>query len=258
LNIEHYISSGIIEQYVLGLCDADEAAEIEQLRKQHPAMHDAIISFELAFENQMLSQATVKPNASTDVKVTQQFESLTASQNTSTLEQEIITAPVKKLNYFKWIAAASVCLLAASAYYNYTLNTKSKEQAAALIALAKTNANTLPASDYTILQNPRITPVGMYGQGAHSICRCTMFWDKASGKAYIMIHHLMPALDGKNYQLWATVNGKQIKVGIVNDKIRGRFVEVSGMPEDANEFIVSLENIGEVAQPTDIWLAGKI
>lgn len=100
----------------------------------------------------------------------------------------------------------------------------------------------------------------MKGVGLHAVCRCTMFWDKNTGKAYIMIHHLLPSTDGKDYQLWATVNGKPVSVGLVNDKIRDRFVEVSGVPEGANEFAVTLENDGGAIVPTldETYLKGTI
>jgi anti-sigma-K factor RskA len=118
----------------------------------------------------------------------------------------------------------------------------------------------LPAADFAVMTDRSITPVAMYGVGYHAICRCTMFWDKNTGKAYIMIHHLVPAPDGKNYQLWAMVNGKPVSAGIVNEKIRGRFIEMPNVPETSTAFIVTLENAGGSTTPTEseTYLAGKI
>lgn len=75
----------------------------------------------------------------------------------------------------------------------------------------------LPLQDYEVMNNPSITPVAMYGVGYHAICRCTMFWDKKTGKIYLMIHHLQNPPQ-KDYQLWATVNGKPVSIGIVQMK----------------------------------------
>jgi anti-sigma-K factor RskA len=256
LNIENYISSGIIEQYVLGLCNKEEKAELEDLRVQNPSLNEAIISFERSFEEKMMG-GVIETSATIDEKILAKLVAL--DSNLISIPKQN-TAKVKTINFSKLLAAASVTLLAVSAFYNYDLFSKNKKQEEQLALNVKNQSATLPLADYNVLQNPRITPVGMYGVGLHTVCRCTMYWDKETGKAYVMIHHLAPTPDGKNYQLWATVNGKQVSVGMVNDKIRGRFVELSGVPQDSNAFMVTLENGGNAAQPTEgaEWLMGKI
>ena len=96
---------------------------------------------------------------------------------------------------------------------------------------------------------------------SHSICRCTMFWDKKTGKIYIMIHHLVPqSCTQKDYQLWAMVNDKPVNVGIIKDEIRDRFIELPNVPAGATAFSVTLENAGGSATPSEgnQWLYGKI
>jgi Anti-sigma-K factor rskA len=151
-----------------------------------------------------------------------------------------------------------VVLLIGSSILNYSLYNKTKEQELALAG--QQNETSLPVADYNILKNPAITPVAMYGVGLHAICRCTMFWDKNSGKAYIMIHHLVPASPDHNYQLWATVNGQSVSVGVVNDKIRDRFILINNMPKAATGFFVTLEKAGGSSTPTEseTYLAGSI
>jgi anti-sigma-K factor RskA len=152
-----------------------------------------------------------------------------------------------------------VILLGVSTVYNYSLYTKNKEQETALAA--KNNLpTTLPAADFSVLKNPGITPVAMYGVGIHAICRCTMFWDKKTGKAYVMIHHLVKSGDKRDYQLWAMVDGKPVNVGLVNDEIRDRFIEVTNVPANATAFSVTLENAGGSNTPTveETYLEGKL
>jgi anti-sigma-K factor RskA len=253
LNIENYISSGIIEQYVMGLCSEEEKNELELLRQKDPVLNKAIINFEIEFENRMMRNAFL-PGLQTDDKILASLQALgtpVVSINTST----------KKTTKFSWVkiaAAASVLLFGISAFFNYTQYEKNKAQAAELAA--KNNSpQSLPVANYSILKDPNITPVAMMGVGYHAICRCTMFWDKKTGKAYVMIHHLIPSGDNNEYQLWANVNGKQVSVGMINDAIRDRFVEVSGMPADAKEFTVTLEKNGGAAVPdADVVLKGTV
>ena len=53
MDIIAYIQSGVIEQYVLGLATAEEAAELEQLRVQYPEINDAVLNFEKTLRKRM-------------------------------------------------------------------------------------------------------------------------------------------------------------------------------------------------------------
>ncbi len=251
MNIENYISSGIIEQYVMGLCTDEEKNELEHLRLKDAVLNKAIINFEIELENKMMRNAFL-PGVNTDDKILNALQSL----GTPVVEMQIEDKKVKRFSWIKIAAAAAVLLFGVSAFFNYIQYQKNKEQAAQLAAKNNLPAP-LPMENYNILKDPSITPVAMMGQGYHAICRCTMFWDKKTGKAYVMIHHLVPSGENNEYQLWANVNGKQVSVGIINDNIRDRFVEVTGMPEDAKEFTVTLEKNGGATVPdADVWLKG--
>jgi Anti-sigma-K factor rskA len=237
----------------MGLCSAEEKNELELLRQKDALLNKAIINFEIELENKMMRHAFL-PGVNTDDKILQNLQSL----GTPVVAMEQEDKKIKRLSWVKIVAAASVLLFGASAFFNYTQYKENKAQAAQLAA--KNNLpESLPIANYNILKDPSITPVAMNGQGYHAICRCTMFWDKKTGKAYVMIHHLVPSGENYDYQLWANVNGKQISVGMINDKIRDRFVEVTGVPADAKEFIVTMEKNGGATVPdADVILKGIV
>lgn len=251
MDIQQYIASGIIEMYVMGLCSPEEEKELEQLRHQHPELQEAILQYEKEMEDRMLQNSTL-PTAETDKKILKKLESLQAPVIPIT---SVRTG--KRINWLKPAAAAAVLLLGISAYFNYSLYNKNKKQQE---LIAASTSSPLPAGDYAVITNPSITPVAMYGVGTHTICRCTMFWDKQTGKAYIMIHHLPKSSSSRDYQLWAEVDGKTVSVGIINDEIRGRFIEVSNVPGQSVAFKVTLENAGGAQTPTiaETYLEGKI
>jgi hypothetical protein len=253
LDIESYISSGIIEQYIMGLCTEEEKNELELLRQTNPLLDKSIADFEVELERKMMASAYL-PGIKTDDAVLEALRAL----GTAVVQMQPAVKNVKRLSLVKMLAAASVLLFGVSAFFNYTQYKENKDQAAQL-AVNNNLPQSLPVENYSILKNPGITPVAMMGVGYHAICRCTMFWDKKTGKAYVMIHHLVPSGDNNEYQLWANVNGKQVSVGMINDKIRDRFVEVTGMPEDAKEFTVTLEKNGGAEMPnTDVFLRGIV
>ena len=252
MDINSYISSGIIETYVMGLCSPEEKNEMESLRRQYPQLNEAVLQYETELENNLLKNATL-PGEEVDEKVLQSLRTLqvpVVDINTNQLK-------TKKTGWLKFVAAAAILLLAVSSVFNFILYRKNNEQQLAL--KQKENYSPLPIDDYNILKQRTITPVAMYGVSPHGICRCTIFWDKETGKAYIMIHHL-PQVTQNNYQLWAMVDGKPVSIGLINDKIRGRFIEMKNVPAGATSFIVTLEKAGGTTTPTveETYLSGKI
>ncbi len=252
MNIEAYISSGILEQYVFGLCDAAEQNEVEQLQQSNSEVAAAILKIELELEANARKYAIEPSRILPNPFAVGLFE-----QN-----KPVETTPIVQIDKNKFlyrnIAAVLAVALAASVFYNMQQFNKNKAQANEIAAIQ--NIKSLPTSDFAVMQNPNITPVAMRGQGIHSICRCTLFWDKTTGKAYVMVHHLMPSGDSQDFQLWASVDGKPVSVGIINENIRDKFVEVAGIPENATEFNVTLEQAGGAQKPNldQLWLKGTI
>ena len=252
MDINSYISSGIIETYVMGLCSPEEKIEMESLRHQYPQLNEAVLQYEIDLENDLLKNAT-PPGTEVDEQVLRSLRSL----NTPVVDLNPPPFKTKKLNWLKPVAAAAIILLAVSSIFNYVLYKKTNKQQ--LVLKEKENYSPLPIADYNILKQTTITPVAMYGVTPHNICRCTIFWDKNTGKAFIMIHHL-PMVKQNNYQLWAIVDGKPVNVGLINEKIRDRFIEVQNVPAEATGFIVTLEKTGGSTTPTieETYLSGKI
>jgi anti-sigma-K factor RskA len=256
MDINEYISSGIIEMYVMGLCSAEEKQEMETLRPKFPALNKAILQYEIELEEKM-HQSVKLPSRETDNKIL---------QNLDALRPPVISfdSVKKDKNSFFWlrsVAASAILLLAISLYLNYKQYTKSnKQEQLADSQNGKESIKTLPLADYNIMKEPTITPVAMYGVGFHAICRCTMFWDKKTGRIYIMIHHLPQSSSSRDYQLWAMVDGKPVNVGIIKDEIRGRFIEMKNVPNEATAFTVTLEKAGGTNTPTieETYLSGEI
>lgn len=57
MNIQEYISSGIIESYVLGLASAEERTDVQRMCEQYPEVLQVRITFEIAMEQQAMETA---------------------------------------------------------------------------------------------------------------------------------------------------------------------------------------------------------
>jgi anti-sigma-K factor RskA len=261
MNIHEYISSGVVELYVMGLCTEDDRKELEQLRLQHPELDEAIRKFEQLLESNMMEQGLL-PTAETNERVLSALDAMPIAQ------AEYPPAKVRKMSRQQWMAAAAVLLLIVSGYIiyslavnNYELREKLSGSPGIQATIDEDNIDaTLPEEDYKIMLDPKITPVAMYGVGDYAACRCTMFWDKKTGKMYMIIHHLPLSSEEEDYQLWGMVNNQPVNIGIIKDEIRGRFIEVDKVPAEATSFIVTLEKAGGSSTPNlqETYLNGKI
>ena len=61
MNIKEYISSGVVESYVLGLLTAEERFEFEKYCEAYPELKEARTAFELAIEKQAMQNSIAPP-----------------------------------------------------------------------------------------------------------------------------------------------------------------------------------------------------
>ena len=61
MNVQEYISSGIVENYVMGLTDEKESAEFERMCELYPEVKAAREAYELALEETAMMNAIEPP-----------------------------------------------------------------------------------------------------------------------------------------------------------------------------------------------------
>lgn len=249
---QEIVTSGLLEQYILGLCSPEEEELVCARCRLNPVLAKAKEEAELALENYYMTQG-------------QSYMYPTASNEPKTgLGSPAPLHPIRpSKSFWKPLAiAASVAVVASAGWniYQYQQNKEMKFTESVFAQTPTTEALSLPLRDFRVMQDPKITPVGLLGVGSHSICRCTLYWDKASGKVYLMIHHLPRTDESEDFQLWAMVNGKPVSIGLINDGTRDRFIELTGAPGTATSFVVTLEKGGGAQTPNmeEVYLKGSI
>ncbi len=259
MDIKSYIESGVIESYVLGMADTQEAAELEQLSRQHPEIRKAINDFEAALEQHALAAAVTPP-----------FQ--IKEQLLITLADEFIkeeeSRPVA-FGWFRYMAAASVILLVVSAALNVYFYTQFRSTSNAYQALL-VEKNTLFADNQNIqtkalelysnmqmMSDPAIQKISLSATKAGENNLATIFWDSKSKDVYLMLNKLPQAAPDKQYQLWAIVDGKPVDAGMI-DACAG-LCKMKNIPS-ASMFAITLEKKGGAASPTmdQMCVAGKV
>ncbi len=100
MNVQEYISSGIVESYVLGLASPEEQVEFESMCKQYPEVLQARIDFELSLEQQAMQNAVAPPPA-----LKQQIMDTVLSAEARVIPINA-DAGVRKTNWLKYAVAA--------------------------------------------------------------------------------------------------------------------------------------------------------
>lgn len=250
MNIQEYISSGIAESYVLGLASDEERKEFEKLCDQYPELLAARTAFEVALEKQAMENA-IAPPADLKNKIIDTIES--AGKVVPMQSQQ-----VRKISWLKYVAAASVILLAGSLYYNVTLYNKNKNLRGSYDnTVAK--LNDLEKDIQILQQNPNIKMASMKGMDASPRSYATVYWDTTSHDVYLLANNLPVQASDKQYQLWAIFNGKPVDLGVFDIKKERLLIQAKNA-QGAEAFAITLENKGGSPTPTmeNLYVMGKL
>ncbi len=250
----------MIESYVLGMAGEQEAAELVKLSRQYPEIREAIDAFEAALEKAAVANAMPPP----DTTKQKLFEILDASE----ARPAPVVAISRRFNLVKYIAAASIILLIASALLNVYFYTQFKSASAAYLALVVEKNTLLVENQHTqtkmldmyqsmqLMSDPTVAKVPMPGVPGHESNLVTAFWDTKSKDVYVLLNQLPEAPTGKQYQLWAMVDNKPVDAGVIGSC--AGLCKMKNIPK-ASLFAITLEDKGGSPTPhlDQLYVASK-
>lgn len=283
MDIAAYISSGIIESYVLGLASEEEVSILNCIRKNNVEVEQAIAEAEKALEGLADIQAIQMPVALKDdiwnrleaenlVAKDDQIADLPAEQALSDdtalqspisgSEEEIKSLALRK--YYGWAVAASVLLalsIGANLFF-YQQQKKNKEMLVQANATLDTQNSTLVVlqDKWSLVQNPSVKTIALKGVENKPDLHALVFWDQTSKAVYLSLEQMPAAPKGKQYQLWAMVDGQPVSAGVF--PLNGKEAMANKMLDipKAQAFAITLEDEGGKAVPTltELCVMGSI
>ncbi|RYZ00042.1 MAG: hypothetical protein EOO11_02915, partial [Chitinophagaceae bacterium] len=190
MNVKEYISSGIIESYVLGLASDEERREFETYCGQYPELAEARDRFELALEAQLLADAPAPPAALRARVEAAMLAGRSLPADGDGLHRE---APVRPLNPWKWAAAASVLVAAGSLFWALQLNSQNSELRASARSGQEAQQQLTEAraqladlrGQADALRNPAVKMAALQGTPAAPGSQVMVFWDSTSRDVYM-------------------------------------------------------------------------
>jgi anti-sigma-K factor RskA len=254
VNVKEYIASGIVESYVLGLASPEEMAEFERMCAAHHEVMLAREAFEKQLEQHALSNGITPP-----VKLQSQiFADLEVEadklSNGKVVEDPTFKpqAPVRTMRWWKYAAVASVILFLGSAILNFYFlkqfrtykdlyfasQTEMAEQRKTMDAQMASYVQSM-----NVMRDTNMAVVPMKGTANFPESKATVYWNKQSKDVFLLVNNLPKPAAGKQYQLWAMVNGQPVDAGMLNWDQSGLVAVMKNIPQ-AQAFAITLEDEG--------------
>lgn len=255
MNIKEYISSGIIESYVLGLASPEEKAEFEKYCIDYPELVAARNDFEVALENRMFSLA-VTPGGEVKEKVM-----ISLRQQFNVNPTKVISMERSNSNgnssVLRWVAAASVILLLVSGYFAYDYYSKN-EKLKTELAQSQIDQDQLDnrLKKLEMVSDPNVAVVSLKGTEKAPRSSANIYWDSTSTNVYLVVKNMPKLPSEKQYQLWAIINGQDgqlqpTSLGLFDVGEDGKIIlKMDTGAKKADAFAITIEKRGNTGGPT--------
>ena len=256
MELKDIISSGLLELYILGLTSQDESIQVQQWIKQFPEVQKEIDNIQYAMESYALAHA-IQPDQSVKRRILDQLSG-------SSSQESAIIVPSNKINenakvytissYFKWAAAACFILLIGSLIVNYTWYNKYRSASADLQVVQNelNNQKEIAAAmskDMDVVTDKNSLPVVLKGTPHAPDALAKIFWMKNTGEVYVDPTNLPDPAAGKQYQLWAIVDGKPVDAGMISTQKGVYKIQKMKSFGKAQAFAITLEKEGGSPTP---------
>lgn len=272
MDVQRYISSGIIESFVAGLAADHEVRELQAAIAQYPEVKAATDAAQLDMERYVMMQAVPPPADVKDklfLSLNNEATPEAGAATSGTVSEEYAAyddeprKPATVGRIWQYMAAAAAIGLIVSLgfnvmYYNSTSEWKGKYQALltdqqSLAAQNEVFQARIAQSEEMVgmLSSPSVKKVMMSTtRKDHPESKVTVFWNAASQEVYLTVNNLPEPAADQQYQLWAIVNNKPVDAGVFEmGNTTKAFQKMKGIAA-AQYFAVTLEKKGGNPTPT--------
>lgn len=256
MDIKEYITSGIIERYVLNSVSPQEKQEVECMSHIYPEIKEELTALQSSIEQLVLKSAAPTPTHIKE-KVLDQIQREAQEpllKKVSTSETKVI--PLNRSNNtFKYLAVASFAGIIVLGVYTSLTKTALTDLDQKLVAQESIVKELESLSDLTseqlaFLKDKATDKVVMNGTEAHPEMLATVFWNTSSDKVMMEVQNLPETAKDKQYQLWAIIDGVPADMGVfdVNSTNAG-LIDMKNA-NNAVAFAITLEPKGGSKTPT--------
>ncbi|HZF62998.1 MAG TPA: anti-sigma factor, partial [Chitinophagaceae bacterium] len=272
MDLSCIILSGDLELYVLGMLPEDEAYKVEQLALLFPEIRAELDRISETLEGLAGSTTATPPpalktNLMNQLAELKSAEDLEEKPDTSSkhmyvshkveAEENEKEPPVigtsTNRRYTLLLAASVVALIMALGFLVHYAN-QSRERANAVSSLQRRtdslNQNLALQQQQMqhygqtieVMQSPEFRKINLTSIPGRPQGLAQVFWNRNTSEVFVADHSLPALPTGKQYQLWAIIEGKPVDAGLITDV--KRVVQKMKNFDKADVFAISIENRG--------------
>jgi anti-sigma-K factor RskA len=269
LTKEEFISSGILETYVLGICSPEEIKKVREMENLFPEIRDEIETIELT----LMQYSAASVNApSHELKNKIQDRIFDSQRQTDAKMVRFIGENVAKPNrLLRFAAAALIISLICSITFNFILTNKNRKTQEELSGIRNKNnemAETMEELQTTVFEKnnelamimkPGSKMITLKGMENSPSSHAMIVWNPEDKMVMLNSVSLPPPPEGMQYQLWALMDGKTMNAGVFDLKDGSVMLKMQEMPP-VQTFAVTLEKMGGSSTPTmnAMYLRGNV
>jgi anti-sigma-K factor RskA len=280
VDVQRYISSGIIESHVAGLVSESEAREVEAAIQEYPEVRAAADAVQQDMERYVQMWA-VKPPAGLKKQIFERLNKVEEeveipvveeAAETITEERSFSMPQIPVLQMWQYGAVAAIVLLIGSSIMNFVFMSRVDEYkdkydklTEEQVALSTEKGAYITRfqeaeKEMNLLKDPAFKWVRMQGVNKHTGIIATICWNPESKETYILAQQLPEPPEDKQYQLWAIVNGHLIDAGVFELGNMTKVLQKVKNVNSAQVFAVTLEKKGGSPTPSldQMFVAGKV
>ncbi len=266
MDIQEYISSGILESYVLGFCTQAEAEEVERLMIEHVSIREEIRAIQETLELAALS-SPIEPSAGTKSKIWnainehEEIAPVIPINRPESYVNDVEERTISGARNKNWLTyAASFALIfgtASVAIYFYSQSRNMENQlAAATQSNEKMKAEMLQSKDslgkigstLNLIADAGTKKVTLAGVPTSKDSKAVVFWNESKKQVMLTGIELPQAPTDKQYQLWALVDGVPVDAGVFDYSAANSMIEMKSI-DKSQAFAITLEPKGGSVSP---------
>jgi len=269
MNTTEYIESGILEAYALGMLSHQESLEVEAHRREHSGIHTELLGIEEAIEVYATRYAKIPP-VGMEASIMEAIRAINPTPKTDVSSP----TPGPSANSFNWKLPLGVLLFGllgslAFAFTNFQNKNKLAdrvEQQNTEMATQKSECDDVKAENTSLeqqllfLRSTDNQTIRMNGTDKAPEAFATIYWNQKNNESYLDVNSLPIPPAGKQYQLWAIVDGKPVDMKVFDVVADNNQLQKVEFIEKPQAFAVTLEDAGGSPEPTmeEMYVIGEV
>jgi anti-sigma-K factor RskA len=242
MNKEQFLKTGLLEQFALGLTDAEESVLVERYLQQFPELQDELYAMQKALE-QYAQQYTI-PSVSTTPQ--------NGPQSTG-MQPSPAQSPPVQLPWSKWLSYATLIALTLGYLYQSNRFQQSRQalrDTSTALSSCESQNQTLREYQrvYALITAPQTQVITLTGSTTPSGAQAIVYWNAAQQQAFCQTGLLPDPPNNQQYQIWADVDGSMVSIGLIDSPAQN--LQVIDYIAQAESLNITLEPLGGSNTPT--------